>query len=418
MITFSKNKSAFVKSNSKYFVVENAEYNSVFIFNIDVKVVWDKICGVMTIDNLQRSLEKDNYFVGLEDLRTLVENLARCGIINCEQIPKDHEFIVRMNQLNNYIDLCTSKSVPTTLHLEITNKCNLACVHCFHDEAWNSLGLEDLIRVFEELRHSPFVRTIITGGEILLHPNWKEIVDAARRNGFIVDVFSNITTLKREDIDFLASQGVSMVRTSLYGASPVIHDSITQVPGSFCATYNNILRLKDAGVPVAVACTIMNQNFDEVLKLDAMMKTREIPISYSYNIIESFQKTKDIEKLIIDRKKFDYLYGRKIIGRPTKISCNPASYRIAIGHTGDIYACDILRIPIGNIRTTRINDAMRGSELRFLKEAVSKYDPKDCSQCIYQENCTRCPGLVWTKLEQPNRHSALQCVYAKISCGG
>ena len=416
MLCFSKGNNKKKKYNDKYFVILNAKYNSLFMFEKDVSVVWSYIGENTTFENLLEGLKKDGYCIDESELHSLIENLARCGAIECEQIAIDDKFISENNQIDYYIDSCANRSIPTVIHIEITNICNLKCMHCFHDEKGSTIPVENLVTMFEELRNSSFVRAVITGGEPLLHSNWRDIVAAARRNGFIVYLFSNIFMLNDNDIEFIKKENISLVRTSLYSCLPATHDTITQVKGSFDATYKNILKLKNKKVPISVSCSIINENFGDIIAFDNLMKEVGIKISYSWRIIRSIKGTKDINKIMIDNNKFKILYERGLVQTPKKIKCRPGSYRIAIGSDGSIYGCDTLRVPIGNIKTTGVLSSIEGESLKKLRDIVSRYNPEDCKTCVFQEKCTRCPGLVWTELEQPNIHDKLQSAYMQIAC--
>lgn len=209
---------------------------------------------------------------------------------------------------------------------------------------------------------------------------------------------------------------VFRVRTSLYGISAKVHDAITMVEGSFDKTYNNILVLQKSGVPVSVACTVMNTNTDEIVMLKQRMNELKIDISFDYKIIPSRKDTKNVEKLMITKDKFNYFFELGIIKKPKKIECRPASYRIGISYTGDIYSCDSLRIPIGNIKKDNLMDALAGEKVKEILRAVAAYNPDDCKKCRYEQYCTRCPGFSWRDSSYANVHHKIQCVYAEISC--
>ena len=61
MLCFSKGNHIFEKYNGKYFVILNAKYNSLFMFEKDVSVVWSYIGENTTFENLLEGLKKDGY---------------------------------------------------------------------------------------------------------------------------------------------------------------------------------------------------------------------------------------------------------------------------------------------------------------------------------------------------------------------
>ena len=88
---------------------------------------------------------------------------------------------------------------PKSVHLYITNECNLDCEMCYYRKATDpkeELTLEQLKGLFEEWQRYKLTSIAIGGGEPLLHPNIKEIVQLAKDMGFFIAVTTNGTVLK------------------------------------------------------------------------------------------------------------------------------------------------------------------------------------------------------------------------------
>jgi len=107
----------------------------------------------------------------------------------------------------------------TTLQVNITLRCNLACHHCHVESSpkrKEAMDERTLGRVLELLAASPKVRTLdITGGAPEMHPGFRELVRGARELGIDVIDRCNLTILYEpghEDLaEFLAEQGVIVV---------------------------------------------------------------------------------------------------------------------------------------------------------------------------------------------------------------
>lgn len=180
-LEFNKSLNAFEKINNDYCVLLNIKHNALFLFQKDVKIIWDFLDRYNSFDKLYEEIRTSKYIVEEDELYLILEFLAKCGLVDCETIQEDLKFITENNHLDDYVDYCTTYSIPTILHMEITNKCNLKCVHCFHDEEYSNIDIIDVRKLFESLRNSPFVHVTLTGGEICLYPNWREIVSLAKK---------------------------------------------------------------------------------------------------------------------------------------------------------------------------------------------------------------------------------------------
>ncbi|KKM18835.1 hypothetical protein LCGC14_1661720 [marine sediment metagenome] len=88
---------------------------------------------------------------------------------------------------------------PKSVHLYITNECNLDCKKCYYrtsDDEKQELSLEQLTPLFYEWKKYGLTSIAIGGGEPLLHPEILEIVDLVKQMGFFIAVTTNGTILK------------------------------------------------------------------------------------------------------------------------------------------------------------------------------------------------------------------------------
>lgn len=87
---------------------------------------------------------------------------------------------------------------PKSVHLYITNACNLNCVKCHYrnpDDALIHLRFEQIKILFHEWKSYGLTSIAIGGGEPLLHPNIIEIVKLGKTLGFHMAVTTNGTKL-------------------------------------------------------------------------------------------------------------------------------------------------------------------------------------------------------------------------------
>ncbi len=87
---------------------------------------------------------------------------------------------------------------PKSVHLYITNACNLNCVKCHYrnsDDELVHLKFEKLKKLFYEWKYYGLTSIAIGGGEPLMHPKIIEIVKLGRLFGFHMAVTTNGTHL-------------------------------------------------------------------------------------------------------------------------------------------------------------------------------------------------------------------------------
>jgi radical SAM protein with 4Fe4S-binding SPASM domain len=85
-------------------------------------------------------------------------------------------------------------SIPQSPGVEITNRCNLACRHCFNrsgEEPVQELSLADVVYLFDQLQAMGLTSIRISGGEPTCHPDFAAIARAAVARGLQVSLNTN-----------------------------------------------------------------------------------------------------------------------------------------------------------------------------------------------------------------------------------
>lgn len=95
----------------------------------------------------------------------------------------------------------------TEIHWAITGYCNMNCPHCFMEapeKRYGEVTMDEARRAIGQFEKAGAVRVSLTGGEPLLHPHFREIVDEICRHGLIVSqIVTNGSLLDRSLFDFL-----------------------------------------------------------------------------------------------------------------------------------------------------------------------------------------------------------------------
>ena len=94
--------------------------------------------------------------------------------------------------------------------LQITERCNLFCAHCFVSAGIRGSDMSvEIIRnkVLPRLKQSRVVSITLTGGEPFVHPEIIEIAKLFVESGIQVGICTNATVINEEQIKQLASIG-------------------------------------------------------------------------------------------------------------------------------------------------------------------------------------------------------------------
>lgn len=151
------------------------------------------------------------------------------------------------------------------LWLEITEKCNLECLHCYADSSpredlFGHMSTDDWLVVLQESAAQGCKQVQFIGGEPVLHPDLSRMISFASEHGFsFIEVFTNATILNEGLLETFVKHGVQ-IATSFYSDDPTVHDTITEHKGSFGHTVENIKRFVEAGLHVRAGIIEMHEN--------------------------------------------------------------------------------------------------------------------------------------------------------------
>jgi MoaA/NifB/PqqE/SkfB family radical SAM enzyme len=154
------------------------------------------------------------------------------------------------------------------LHLQLTERCNLACPGCYLPErAGKGLDAREIEqRVFAPLAESGVRYATLTGGEPLLHPQWLEVCTAAVRHFEDVQLVSNGMLLDAACYEALREAGLRAIKVSLDGPTAAVHDALRGKAGCFnqvTANLRAILALpaeRRGDINLGCICTMHREN--------------------------------------------------------------------------------------------------------------------------------------------------------------
>ncbi len=178
--------------------------------------------------------------------------------------------------------------------IEITNKCNERCIHCYIPHGFKIHTIDESIfyKTLDELGQLGIVSLGISGGEPMLHPNFRDFIIAVKKINVNITILTNLTLLTDEHIELFKNSRVTII-PSLYSLNEAHHDYITQLPGSCKKTIEGILRLRDNNIPVQINCPLMKTNQMDYLELIKWAKNLNILVKTDDCIIARSDRSTD-----------------------------------------------------------------------------------------------------------------------------
>jgi MoaA/NifB/PqqE/SkfB family radical SAM enzyme len=146
------------------------------------------------------------------------------------------------------------KEFPSQVIADITEKCNLSCIHCQHREFvksphYHALEMDDEIntKMVQEIRENgkgltQYIR-YTSDGEPLLHRHAYEfILEAIQDSGVSVTLTSNGTRINQSKMRTLFDEGLFLIDISVDAYSPETYEKI-RVGGCLEKTKENIMNM-------------------------------------------------------------------------------------------------------------------------------------------------------------------------------
>ena len=145
---------------------------------------------------------------------------------------------------------------PLYVAWQITNECNLACLHCIEESGpgkafKDELRDEEVFGVLAQLMDSQVPYLSFSGGEPMVHRRFFDMVDYVCSRGAELKVETNGHYLTPENCERLRVLGVKAVQVSLDGASRATFNRM-RVLGEFDKAVGGVRNLRAAGVPIEI----------------------------------------------------------------------------------------------------------------------------------------------------------------------
>ncbi|MDE2490264.1 MAG: radical SAM protein [Elusimicrobia bacterium] len=157
---------------------------------------------------------------------------------------------------------------PLYVAWQITNDCNLACLHCIEESGPgkafpDELTTEEAYAVIDQLVKSEVPYVSFSGGEPMVRPDFFGMVERITKGGVGLKIETNGHYLSPENCARFKDLGVKAVQVSLDGASPASFNKM-RVHGRFDEALKGIANLRAAGVPIEINFVPAKFNIKEI----------------------------------------------------------------------------------------------------------------------------------------------------------
>jgi radical SAM protein with 4Fe4S-binding SPASM domain len=302
--------------------------------------------------------------------------------------------------------------IPISVQLDLTYRCNERCVHCYldHDDH-GEMTTAEIKSLLDDMAAAGVFFLTISGGEILMRPDFFEILEHAHARTFCIKLKTNGIMIRDAEAARIRALGVESVQISVYSHRPEVHDAITKVHGSLQRSIEAIRLLRKHGIHVDMANVLMIHNVHDYPGVRALAAELGAQFIIDPTITPMMDGDRSILSLNVDEAALrEVFHDEGIAGNVAELCAPPQapgeddmdSLPCSAGHTacyvspyGDVYPCVQFPLPSGNVRGAKFLDIWRHSPQLNEVRSIHLRDMPSCSQCVHGGTCTRCPGLAY-----------------------
>ena len=317
---------------------------------------------------------------------------------------------------------------PMLVIWEVTQACDLACVHC-RASAQSSRDPRELntaqgFELLEQIKSFGNPLMVFTGGDPLKRPDIYDLIRHSVKIGLRTNVTPSATpVLTDEAIDRFQECGVSRMAISLDGPDAQSHDDFRGIPGTFDCAMNALDHAKKIGLETQFQTTVTRRNLS---RLPEMAKIAEDIATKMWSLFFLIVTGRALENMDLAAEEyeqvFDFMYElsktapfaiktteamhyRRYVAQrmkaehrsfPENEKTGAVMWRTAgvsdgkgfvfVSHTGEIFPSGFLPITAGNVLRDSLTDVYQNSSLFRALRDVSQREGK-CGICEYQKVC-------------------------------
>ncbi len=335
--------------------------------------------------------------------------------------------------MNPQINTINFDERPFIAIWEVTQACDLACVHCRAsaqpDRHPMELSTDEGKQLIDQIAALEVPVFVLTGGDPIKRPDLFELIGHARTVGVRVSLTPSATPLLTRDVVVrLKDAGLARLAVSMDGASAETHDTFRGMSGSFARTLDAVRWANEIGLPVQINTTFSRRNIAEIDEIVALMEKLKITLWSVFFLVPtgrgrlndllsadefesvfariySLSKTATFDIKTTEAQHYRrFMLQQRVVERKNGFASATVHERtedavgraprglsdgkgfVFISHTGEVFPSGFMPNSAGCIRTEALASIYRGSTLFRNLRDTSKLEGK-CGSCEFKEIC-------------------------------
>jgi radical SAM protein with 4Fe4S-binding SPASM domain len=310
------------------------------------------------------------------------------------------------------------RRVPVNGTIEVTQRCPLACVHCYNNLPMSDqqalrgeLSFEEHSRILDEIVEAGCLWLLYTGGEVFARGDFLDIYSYAKHKGLLLTLFTNGILIDERIADYLAKWRPFSIEITLYGRTRQTYEAVTSVPGSYERCMRGIRLLLERGLPLKLKTMVLSINRHEIwdmkrfaeddlglqFKLDATINPRldcsQSPLDFRLSPTEVVALD-----LLDSNRATEWIRFCQRFGGPVQdldrgndlYQCGGGVNSFAIGPSGRLGVCALSCNDNYDLRQGAFRDGWEHFVRSVRQRKITR--PSKCLACGIKAMCGMCPA--------------------------
>lgn len=323
------------------------------------------------------------------------------------------------------------KRFPLNGTFELTGRCNLSCKMCLvrvDQKRMQELGLreqsaEDWIHMAEQAAEAGTLNLLLTGGEIMLRPDFCEIYEAIAKMGFLLTVYTNATMVTERIMNLFRKYPPHKIGVTMYGASNKTYQRLCNCAEGYERFTDGVSQLMQLPSLFDLRTTIVKDNADDLMAMkkyaarlfgdekilhisrfisksvrggicrpETVRLSPEDSVRYTESYLLELEKEvmeSEAKKIFFSQSPFKTRKAEaKTGGQCLFDSCRAGIDQYTINWAGHMYACELLTQGY----TEPFKDGFASAWEYLLEQYPKTKEIIKCRNCRYAVVCETCPA--------------------------
>lgn len=303
--------------------------------------------------------------------------------------------------------------------LYLSERCNSRCVTCdYWRHGTRDMSLASVERLLPALAELRTRAVLLSGGEPLLNPEWREIAALLESRGLVLWLLTSGLSLAKHARR--AAELFDSITVSLDGTCPETYAAIRGVD-AFDKVCEGIRAVASAGVPTSLRVTLQRGNYRELgrfvalahdlgasqvsfLAVDvgnphAFARRDEARLELALQpsdltVLDGLLDELEREHAADFRTRFiaespaklrrlrDYFAALLGLGAFPPVRCNAPEFSVVVGADGRVAPCFFIPAPAGAPRAPDVAGSLASEPARTLRAAICAGERRECATCV------------------------------------